>query len=159
MLRSVVEIKDDVMEELFVYAVLYVVGYDKYNEYQETLDRLFINEPSNNELLHLEEMECKDAMLHLIFLMQSSSFDQNAFGMHFMHSLKSIYFDSNIYDFAPRMYKLWNYLPSPMDETEPFHTFCYADDCLSYGDERQCRVLYETALNYYEERPYSNNNT
>ena len=66
MLRSVVEIKDDVMEELFVYAVLYVVGYDKYNEYQETLDRLFINEPSNNELLHLEEMECKDAMLHLI---------------------------------------------------------------------------------------------
>ena len=27
MLRSVVEIKDDVMEELFVYAVLYVVGY------------------------------------------------------------------------------------------------------------------------------------
>ena len=32
MLRSVVEIKDDVMEELFVYAVLYVVGYDKYNE-------------------------------------------------------------------------------------------------------------------------------
>ena len=127
MLRSVVEIKDDVMEELFVYAVLYVVGYDKYNEYQETLDRLFINEPSNNELLHLEEMECKDAMLHLIFLMQSSSFDQNAFGMHLMHSLKSIYFDSNIYDFAPMKYdnafvaivNNWAYLCQHMDVLMP----------------------------------------
>ncbi|MDO4862681.1 MAG: hypothetical protein Q4A05_00820 [Ruminococcus sp.] len=139
------------MEELFVYAVLYLVGYGNYDEYQEALDRLFINAPQNNELLHLEEMKCKDAMLHLFHLMQSSSFDQNAFGMFLMHSLKSIYAESNIYVFAPRMYKLWNYLPSPMDETEPFHTFCYADDCLSYGDERQCRTLYENALNYYDE--------
>ena len=139
------------MENLFVYALLNVVGYNIYDEFQKELDRLFLLEPSNQELLKLEEMDFKDAMLHLFSLWKCSSFNQTVFGKHLMCSLKSIYYESNIYDFAPRMYDLWNYLPSPMDVEEPFHTFSYADDCLSYGDEKQCRTLYETALNYYDE--------
>lgn len=33
---------------------------------------------------------------------------------------------------------------------EPFYILSYADDCLGYGDEKQCRELYENALNYYD---------
>lgn len=34
---------------------------------------------------------------------------------------------------------------------EPFHILSYADDCLSYGDEKQCRELYESMFAFYEQ--------
>lgn len=140
------------MEELYIYALLYTIGYKKYDEYQCVLDRLFLNEPSNEELLNLEGMKCKDAMLHLFSLMQTSTIEQDKFGLLLMRILKPVYQKSDIDDFSKRMYNLWQKLPSSMNEKEPFFTFCYADDCLSYGDEKQCRALYEEALNYYENK-------
>ncbi len=140
------------MEELYIYALLYTIGYKKYDEYQCVLDRLFLNEPSNEELLNLEGMKCKDAMLHLFSLMQTSTIDQDKFGSLLMSILKPVYQESDIRDFGRKMYKLWQMLPSSMNEKEPFFTFCYADDCLSYDDEQQCRALYENALNYYENK-------
>lgn len=50
------------------------------------------------------------------------------------------------------MYQLWQYLPSELSEKEPFDILCYADDLLSWGDEKQCRELYEKALFYYDNR-------
>lgn len=138
------------MEELFVYALLYSIGYSRYDEYQLVLDKLFLNDPVNEELLNLEGMKCKDAMLHLFSLMQASTIDQDKFGPLLMSILKSVYQESDIRDFGRKMYKLWQMLPSSMNEKEPFFTFCYADDCLSYDDEQQCRALYENAFNYYE---------
>ena len=67
-----------------------------------------------------------------------------------MRALKPIYYESDIVDFGNRMYELWNRLPDNISNAEPFHTFSYADDCLSYGNEKQCRELYEEAFNYYE---------
>lgn len=48
------------------------------------------------------------------------------------------------------MYDLWKLLPDKINNEEPFYTLNYVGDCLSYGDEIQCRELYECALNYYE---------
>jgi len=138
------------MEELFVYALLYSIGYSRYDEYQLVLDQLFLNDPSNEELLNLEGMKNKDAMLHLFSLMQTSTIDQDKFGSLLMSILKSVYQESNIKEFSRKMYELWQRLPSSMNEKEPFFMFCYAGDCLSYNDEQQCRALYEEALNYYE---------
>lgn len=53
------------MEELFVYSLLYDVGYEKVNEYEETLNRLFLNNPEDRNLLDLEGMAFKDAMFYL----------------------------------------------------------------------------------------------
>lgn len=53
------------MEELFVYSLLYDVGYEKVNEYEETLNHLFLNNPEDRNLLDLEGMAFKDAMFHL----------------------------------------------------------------------------------------------
>ncbi len=47
------------MEELFVYSLLYDVGYEKVNEYEETLNRLLLNNPEDRNLLDLEGISFK----------------------------------------------------------------------------------------------------
>ena len=68
-----------------------------------------------------------------------------------MWSLLRIYEDTDIAVFAGKMYSLWNKLPRDTGREEPFLTLCYADDCLSYHDEAQCRKLYEKAMRYYDQ--------
>ena len=67
-----------------------------------------------------------------------------------MRSLLRIYESIDIALFAKKMYSLWNKLPRDIGQKEPFLTLCYADDCLSYHDEEQCRKLYEKAMCYYD---------
>ena len=138
------------MEELFVYSLLYDVGYEKVNEYEETLNRLFLNNPEDKNLLDLEGMAFKDAMFHLRHLVNVLSFDTMEFGKQLMSKIKPLYDGNNIADFGKAMYRLWTLLPEKIKLEEPFHILSYADDCLGYGDEKQCRELYENALNYYD---------
>lgn len=140
------------MEELFVYSLLYVIGYEKVDEYEETLDRLFLNNPDDGNLLDLEGMAFKEAMLHLYHLMKVLSFDTIEFGKQLMSKIKPIYDGNNIADFGKAMYRLWTVLPDEIIREEPFYILSYADDCLGYGDEKQCRELYEHAMNYYDEQ-------
>ena len=140
------------MEKLFVYALLCSVGYDVWEEYKTELDRLFLDNIDNEEYLDLEGRTPKDAILHTLSLMQSESINQDIFGKQLMSAIKPIYADCDIKEFGNRMYLLWQRFPSVIEERkEPFFVFCYADDCLSYGDEKQCRYLYESALGYYDE--------
>ena len=140
------------MEELFVYSLLCDVGYEKYDEYREVLDNLLLCNPEDEVLLDLEGRDYKDAMLHLYQLMNELSFDTIEFGNQLMSKLKPIYEESDIVVFGKKMFDLWNLLPDKINCEEPFHTLSYADDCLSYGDEIQCRELYERALSYYENK-------
>lgn len=140
------------MEELFVYSLLCGVGYEKYDEYREVFDSLLLCNPEDEVLLDLEGRGYKDAMLHLYQLMYELSFDTIEFGKQLMSKLKPIYEESDIVVFCKKMFDLWNRLPDKIDCEEPFHILSYADDCLSYGDEIQCRELYERALNYYEDK-------
>ncbi|MBR1738269.1 MAG: hypothetical protein IJ736_14885 [Firmicutes bacterium] len=138
------------MEELFVYALLYVTGYEEIDEYCRVLDRLFLNDPENEELLDLEWMDDKDAMFHLFYLMQTEPMNYDKFGTFLMNKLDLIYRKSKIDDFVEKMYRLWKNMPDTVSREEPFYTFCYADDCLYCGDEQQCRELCEKTLNYYK---------
>lgn len=138
------------MEELFVYALLYSEGFDAWSSYADTLDKLFMEDLENETFLSLEGMTPKDAVLHTIAVMYGSEFDTESFGKILMRSLLPIYENTNLEIFAEKMYSLWNKLPRRIDEHEPFFTLCYADDCLSYHDEEQCRELYEKAMHYYD---------
>jgi hypothetical protein len=137
------------MEELFVYALLYSEGFDMWPSYTGTLDKLFIEDPENEIYLSLEGMAPKEAVLHTLSIMDESEFDMESFGKILMQSLLRIYEDTGIELFARKMYSLWNKLPRHIGQNEPFFTLCYADDCLSYHDEEQCRLLYEKAMRYY----------
>lgn len=136
------------MEELFVYALLSVVGYDS-GSYGECLNRLFLKNPENEELFALENMEHKKAVLHTLSVFESCHVDLKVFGRRLMSALKPIYEKNALDEFGKKMYRLWSLLPQTIANEEPFFTLCYADDCLSYGDEKQCRKLYEKALDYY----------
>lgn len=139
------------MDELIVYAVLYSIGYERNDEYKEMLDRLFLQDPQNELLLDLEVRPFRDAMLHLYALYDEMHLDHDKFSRILMNKLKEIYSAENdLTDFGKRMYKLWQSLPDEISEEEPFCIFTYADEPLSWGDEKQCRELYEKALCYYD---------
>ena len=139
------------MEELFVYALLYSEGFDVWPLYADKLDRLFMEDMENEAYLTLEGMAPKEAVLHTLSIMEGSNFDTEYFGKILMRSLLRIYEDTDIAVFAGKMYSLWNKLPRDTGREEPFLTLCYADDCLSYHDEAQCRKLYEKAMRYYDQ--------
>lgn len=139
------------MEELFVYALLCCEGYDMWAMYSQALDRLFMEAPGDEEYLSMEEMTPKEAVLHSIAVMYRTEFNSEHFGKVLMKSLQQLYQDTALETFAEKAYSLWKKLPETIDKEEPFFTLCYADDCLSYGDEEQCRQLYEKAMHYYDQ--------
>ena len=139
------------MEELFAYSLLFCQGYDFWDLYEEKLDSLFLKYPDNEEYFYLEELKNqKVAALHIISKMSESPFDIERFGRTLMKQIGEIYTKSELTDFAPKMLSLWKTLPRCVYQEEPFLTLSYADDCLSYGDEKQCRNLYEQAIHYYD---------
>lgn len=138
------------MEELFVYSLLCTTGYKLYDKYENVLNSLFIKNPTNEILMDLENRNIKDAVLHTQYLMNKYPINVIEFGKHLMENLKPIYRESSLKAFGRDMYELWEKLPDSIGKIEPFYIFSYADDCLAYGDEWQCRELYESALGYYE---------
>lgn len=138
------------MEELFVYALLCSEGVDLWTMYSQALDKIFMEEPGNEEYLSLEEMTPKEAVLHSISVMNRVEFDSECFGKILMKSLQQLYKDTDLEIFAQKVYSLWRKFPEAICKEEPFFTLNYADDCLSYGDEEQCRQLYEKAMHYYD---------
>lgn len=139
------------MEELFAYALVLSEGYDFWDEYYEIIDRLFMKYPDNEEYLRLEEISSeKDAILHMLSMMNSAVIEKNVLGKTLMNCFKKIYNEIDLKEFSRKTYSIWNKLPSELIQEEPFWTFDYANECLTYGDEEQCRILYDRALNYYE---------
>ncbi len=78
--------------------------------------------------------------------------DFERFGKILMSKLKVVYVNcSDIKCFASQMYSLWENLPGNIQNIEPFWTLCYADEPLSWGDEKQTRNIYEHMLSYYKD--------
>ncbi len=140
------------MEELLIYAVLLSEELIQESEYNNLLDELFLSNPENDDLLHLEwETDIKKAVVNIRTHMDYNNFDFNRFGKVLMSKLKVIYTNcTDIKAFANRMYNLWKSLPENIQNIEPFQILCYAGDSLYWGDEEQARNIYEYMLNYYE---------
>lgn len=102
-------------------------------------------------LIDLYDRAYKDSLLHIHSIMNEYSLNCELFGNILMKELKKIYASIEITEFGKKMCELWNRLPNAIDKMEkPFHVLSYADDCLSYGDEKQCRKLYEAMFGFYE---------
>lgn len=142
----------EIMEELLVYALLLYEGFDIEEEYQKCLDELFVDNPTDDDLLELEFM-CSDIKKTIIYIrthVDYNNFNHNIFGRILMQKLKVYYESMQLRKFADRMFLLWEGLPGNIQCKEPFHALSYADDPLSWGDEEQTRELYEAMLNYYD---------
>ena len=141
------------MEELLAYAYLWCEGFDLAEEYEEKLHELFLKDTAYSEdLLTLEGLcgKVKESVSYIRTHINHSCLDREKFGKTLMDLLKPFYQNVDIEQFGQRMYFLWEDLPRNLQEEEPFSVMCYADDPLSWGDEKQTRELYEKMLNYYD---------
>ena len=140
------------MEEILIYAILLSEELIQESEYNNLLDKLFLTDPENDDLLYLEwEKDIKKALVYIRTHIDYNNFDFNQFGKILMCKLKVIYTNCTDFKlFSNQMYNLWLSLPENIQNIEPFQLLCYADDSLSWGDENQARNIYEYMLNYYE---------
>lgn len=145
------------MECLFAYSYLWTLGFCSMQEYNEYLDRVFLETPDDEVLLELEECSnnYKDtfARLKRYFEYEANSFDAYKFGKTLFTGLETVY-NSNLYDiveYSKMTYKLWSLLPKTLYNEQPFWVLSYADDPLSWGDEEQTRAIYEEAFGFYRE--------
>lgn len=144
------------MDRLYAYALLLSEGYDVWDEYNKVLDELFLSEPENEEYLYLEGIsDIKTTVLCLLAQMQQNAVDVQIFGSTFMNLLWEAYSKDDIYKFGRHMYLIWQKLPDALQKQEPFLCLSYADDPLSWGDEKQSRELYEDVMNYFQKEKKS----
>ena len=139
------------MEELLVYAMLYCEGFEVESLYQSKLDELFLENSEDELLLELEFLSGKmnESALHLSNYMTMHEFNTDAFGSALMKELQNQYEALGLKEFGKYTYSLWSKLPERIQCIQPFWTLCYAEEPLSWGDEKQSRELFEWALNYY----------
>lgn len=145
------------MECLFAYSYLWAWGFFSAEEYNVLLDKMFSESPDKEVLLELEEYSSnyKDtfARLQRYFTYETNTFKSDKFGKTLFKGLEAVY-NSDVYsidEFGRRCYELWRMLPGYLSYEEPFFVLSYADDSLSWGDEKQTRKLYEAAFHFYNE--------
>lgn len=142
------------MEELFVYALLLDNEMITADEYKNYLDKMFLENLENDTLLHLEwEMNIKKSLAYIRECIDYKTFDSILFGKCLMAKIDKYYrkYDFNIKYFANKMYDLWKNLPDNIQYQEPFWSLSYADEPLSWGDEKQTRAIYENIISYYKD--------
>lgn len=144
------------METLYAYAYLWVFGLSTKEAYNKRLDNLFLADSNDEMLLELEG--CSDdrqntlACLHRHFTYEAKEFDAVLFGKTLFSGLEIAYQSDQMQlsEFGRKCYQMWNELPYDICMEEPVYRLSYADDCLSYGDERQARELYESVFAFFK---------
>ncbi len=145
------------IESLFAYAILRAFGLFSDKNYNEILDSCFLKYPDSQLLLKLEEVsgDYKESfsILNHFFYYETKNIDYIAFGKALFNGLKSAYNSNRIslQAFGRKCFSIWSLLPETIKNIEPYFTLNYADDPLSWGDEKQSRDLYEKAFSFYEE--------
>ncbi len=144
------------MERLICKSLLWKIGLTTSEDYNKTLDKMFLANSNNDMLLELESCSsnCETTfdVLQRYWKYECNDFSVDTFGKCLLEDLKTTYF-SNIFsieNYAKMCYSLWQHLPSELNTIEPFHTLSYADDPLSWNDEEQTRKLYEELFEFYK---------
>lgn len=144
------------IEMLLFCAIFLGTGLMSHQEYNKILDTLFLEMPEDTLLLDLEYVssDINKAISIIQCYCAEHTIDDAVFGRYLMNGLKKAYYHTgmDIKDFASKAYALWHTLPSTIQSDEPFLTMCYADDSLSWGDEKLTRELYEKMLRFYDEQ-------
>lgn len=142
------------MEKLAALCCLWAFGLSDKDDYAEELDRLFLENPGDDFLLELENLggDYRAAWVRISPLI-GHSVSVDGFGKELFAVLKKIYAENKfpLTEFGKICNALWRFLPSGFDTNEPFYSLIYADEPLSWGDEKQTRKLYQAAFDFYKE--------
>lgn len=141
------------MEKLAALCCLWAFGLGTKEDYYTELDRLFLLSPEDDFLFELEDLggDCAAAWKRIASIAQT---DIDKFGRELFAALEKVYNENTITlkEFGERCYKMWNWFPAGFRNDDPFFVLCYADDPLSWGDEKQTRELYQKAFDHYKEK-------
>ena len=144
------------VEQLLSCATLLSVGLISANEYNNILDKLFLEMPEDPLLLDLEFVSSDINKTVSIIQRYCAEHPVNydVFGRYIISRLRQAYYNYgiDIIGFTLKAYALWGALPSAIAFNEPFRTLSYADDPLSWGDDKQTRELYEEMFCFYDEK-------
>lgn len=144
------------VDQLLSYATLLSVGLMSAKEYNKVLDELFLDMPEDPLLLDLEFVSSDINKTVSIIQRYCAEHPVNydIFGRYIINGLKEAYYNYgiDIKGFALKAYALWGALPSVIALNEPFRTLSYADDPLSWCDEKQTRELYEEMFRFYDKK-------
>ena len=144
------------MEQLICKSILWKIGFTNGDEYNRTLDEMFLKKQTSDILLELESApsNCDTAfdVLQRYWEYEVEDFSVETFGKCILEDLSKIYYSNSytIKNFAQMCYSLWQLLPDDLNTLEPFHTLCYADDPLCWNNEEQTRKLYERLFEFYK---------
>ncbi len=142
------------MEKLTALCCLWAFGLSDKDDYVVELDRLFLENPENDLLLELEGL-CGDYRAAWARISPLIGYTVNVygFGKELFAVLEKIYVENKfpLAEFGGICNALWRFLPGEFNTDEPFYSLIYADEPLSWGDEKQCRELYQAAFDFYKE--------
>lgn len=144
------------MEKLAALCCLWAFGLSDKNDYAEELDRLFLENPGDDLLLELENLGDDRAAAWARLGWSADRLNIDLFGKELFAALEKAYSENRfpLAEFGRRCYSLWcalPYHPYQYEHIEPFCTLTYADDPLSWGDEKQTLELYQAAFDFYKE--------
>lgn len=145
------------MERLAALCCLWRFGIGTKADYMIELNRLFLENSEDDFLLELEGLgdDSAAALTKLSPLVKGSS-NVDVFGKELLSGLEKFYSKncnslSSLEEFGKMCYGMWKSFPANIDD-QPFLTLAYADDPLSWGNEKQSRELYQAAFDYYKEK-------
>ena len=144
------------MENLICKSLLWKMGFANAEDYNTTLDKMFLENSNNDLLLKLESCssDCNTTfdILQRYWKYECEDFSVDNFGKCLLEELKTVYFSNSftITEYGKKCHSLWQQLPNEMHTKEPFHILSYADDPLSWNDEAQTRKLYEDMFDFYK---------
>lgn len=143
------------MEKLVALCYLWAFGFGTKEEYCVELDRLFLENSEDDFLLELEGLgDDSAAALTKLSPLAEGSLNVDVFGKELFGRIEKYYSEKcntldSLEEFGKMCYGMWRSFPANIDD-QPFLTLAYADDPLSWGDEKQSRELYQKAFEHYK---------
>ena len=106
------------MEELFAYAYLLEMDLISEEMYEDKLNELFLENPTDEDLLELEFLnrKRKETVRYIRTHINYNDMDIDKFGKVLFELLKPIYESIDIHRFGNAMYSLWESLPGNLQD-------------------------------------------
>lgn len=140
------------MEDLIIYGIFSDLNLKSENLYQKKLDKLFIENPDNPDLLELELLSgnISESIIYITNHINSSNIRIELFKKNLAEYLEKLYSEMDIKTFSEICYKIWSRLPENIAYDEYFILLNYADDYVSVGFENVAEKNFENLFSHYE---------
>ena len=144
------------MEKLAALCCLWANGLGAKEDYMAELDRLFLENPEDDFLLELENLNGdkrdRSAAWKMLCPLVENSPNTDKFCKELLAALETVYNENRLPPvvFGERSLHMLYELPHEMTAKEPFHSLFFADIPYDeYYDEERTREIYQKAFVHY----------